>query len=393
MRRIYIITIYLLTSIILKLCFRIPAHRPSQILPNQNIIYLSVNSNSTGANERDKGPKVWLLNALYPEKANLFKVVKNNKKIKIISENDYDDTDPSHKSNVKRENDMGSYKNSAETFGREDNKKENDVGTIHNAKLISSKMESLTNYMSGHDFSQLKQRDLPFNMEANNYDLVKVSADKFNFETPNGKIIHVNFNPDLEEGSSMSSMEFMNYQNITIWKKLSTMSTQDFMKSYSIKIPVRSKSSNVYGRSYEMNNKIAKYHNNQLVLSDQAGCQPRVKCVELEREKEFMKRNYRKHGTMFWPSCIEIERCSGCCLHACLSCTPVETSLKEFMVLQFDVILREDGPQFNVSRTLYIRLIKHEKCDCNCNKRLTPLNAYSLKKKDANCSPPPFPLL
>ena len=47
------------------------------------------------------------------------------------------------------------------------------------------------------------------------------------------------------------------------------------------------------------------------------GCRPKVKTVPLSR--------YGKSTFMYWPDCVMLDQCSGCCTSDLLECQPVFT--------------------------------------------------------------------
>ena len=65
-------------------------------------------------------------------------------------------------------------------------------------------------------------------------------------------------------------------------------------------------------------------------ISQPANCQTEQHVVELDKPEN--------GAIIFWPSCVRIRRCGGCCTSAMLSCKPIATSVLNVTVsLSFQI--------------------------------------------------------
>ncbi|XP_067914321.1 platelet-derived growth factor subunit A-like isoform X3 [Heterodontus francisci] len=86
-----------------------------------------------------------------------------------------------------------------------------------------------------------------------------------------------------------------------------------------------------------------------------AGCKPRVVSVEVPRYKV----DPTSVGFFLWPSCVEIQRCSGCCNTKTYKCIP---SLAKYKPFQIAKLTYRYGRQELTKHTVTIR----EHLSCNC---------------------------
>ncbi|XP_048466888.1 platelet-derived growth factor subunit A-like isoform X4 [Rhincodon typus] len=89
--------------------------------------------------------------------------------------------------------------------------------------------------------------------------------------------------------------------------------------------------------------------------SKPAGCKTRIVSVEVPRYKV----DPTSVGFLLWPSCVEIQRCSGCCNTKTYKCIPIHASYKPFQIAK--VTYRYGRNELTI-HTVSIR----EHLSCNC---------------------------
>ncbi|XP_015915884.1 platelet-derived growth factor subunit A [Parasteatoda tepidariorum] len=91
-----------------------------------------------------------------------------------------------------------------------------------------------------------------------------------------------------------------------------------------------------------------------------AACQPEDQIVELEKPE--------RSDVMYWPSCVRVRRCGGCCTSKMLSCNPVATSTISIAVLQ--VRYNPLSPHaFEDQGSHTFTLEQHDRCACGCREQ------------------------
>ena len=86
------------------------------------------------------------------------------------------------------------------------------------------------------------------------------------------------------------------------------------------------------------------------------GCQPQTVSMSLPRDPT--------PNVIYWPECVDVNRCSGCCGSDLLECQAVEVHNKHFTVIKarFD----PDTMNFEMIGTEDIPLGEHIACECGC---------------------------
>uniref|UniRef100_A0A4Q8K4P8 U43-Liphistoxin-Lth1a_1 n=1 Tax=Liphistius thaleban TaxID=1905330 RepID=A0A4Q8K4P8_9ARAC len=88
-----------------------------------------------------------------------------------------------------------------------------------------------------------------------------------------------------------------------------------------------------------------------------ATCQPEQQVVKLDKPLS--------GGVFYWPPCIRVKRCGGCCTSKLLACSPVATSNVNITVLQ--VRYSRDHPNlFDSEGPRSISVEQHDRCSCGC---------------------------
>ncbi|XP_063874972.1 vascular endothelial growth factor A-like [Scylla paramamosain] len=88
-----------------------------------------------------------------------------------------------------------------------------------------------------------------------------------------------------------------------------------------------------------------------IIKAEMAHCQPEKKTVELDLPQEY--------GTVFFPTCVRVEQCGGCCGHPLLTCRPSSTKTVTYEVTKMTAE--------HISSPYYVNVTKHVKCECQCS--------------------------
>jgi len=91
----------------------------------------------------------------------------------------------------------------------------------------------------------------------------------------------------------------------------------------------------------------------QSMVAEPAGCTPQLQPVHLPPDHD--------PAVIYWPSCVMVKRCTGCCGHDSLSCQPTSRVMTAVEVMK----ARYSGAdQFDFEGTVAMPVEEHEACDC-----------------------------
>lgn len=105
----------------------------------------------------------------------------------------------------------------------------------------------------------------------------------------------------------------------------------------------------------------------------QATCQPIDTIVSLIPPTE------KDPTVFFFPSCVVMKQCGGCCAHSGTTCAPIDEEDKQVTVKKTKFI---GGTKFTSLGDVMISVKEHKKCRCQCKK--TAKDCNSLQKFIAN---------
>ncbi|KAJ1518793.1 hypothetical protein ONE63_011596 [Megalurothrips usitatus] len=109
-----------------------------------------------------------------------------------------------------------------------------------------------------------------------------------------------------------------------------------------------------------------------------ATCKSRVKTLCLERPEDL--------NLMYWPSCIEIEQCDGCCsVDYRDSCQPVKV---ENVTVKVGLFIRAN---MSLVSQVEVPVQRHTACKCHCRVKVqdcSPLHTYNPSKCLCQCNVP-----
>nr|WKC15549.1 vascular endothelial growth factor b-like protein [Scylla paramamosain] len=146
-----------------------------------------------------------------------------------------------------------------------------------------------------------------------------------------------------------------------------------FANFFGITLP----SQDVVDKSFQIGSRMANDVGDAAEMATMATCKPEIRTVELDLPSQA--------NTLFYPTCVRLEQCGGCCYGPLLTCRPKLTKVVRFKVLKTVVNRssnidsarsrsdsrrqrrrrrrrrREVVPSFHV-----VEAIKHVQCECGC---------------------------
>uniref|UniRef100_UPI00358E5DB3 platelet-derived growth factor subunit A-like n=1 Tax=Myxine glutinosa TaxID=7769 RepID=UPI00358E5DB3 len=108
--------------------------------------------------------------------------------------------------------------------------------------------------------------------------------------------------------------------------------------------------------------------NDSVEVAVAAVCHPRNESVAIPHSLF----NDSEGSFVIWPSCVELQRCSGCCTSGIRHCAPANTRQRHFLVtkLEYRGILRK--------RQVTVTMEEHMQCSCQCAFRLACPKRHAL---------------
>lgn len=97
-----------------------------------------------------------------------------------------------------------------------------------------------------------------------------------------------------------------------------------------------------------------------------AGCSPEIKTIELDSPKS--------KSELYFPWCVKLPRCSGCCPSKRLTCIPAITSYVNITVARLKYIGK--GGKYKFLGVKTFQKEKHESCRCECRQKAKDCNQF-----------------
>uniref|UniRef100_A0A3Q3ADE2 Platelet-derived growth factor beta polypeptide a n=1 Tax=Kryptolebias marmoratus TaxID=37003 RepID=A0A3Q3ADE2_KRYMA len=120
----------------------------------------------------------------------------------------------------------------------------------------------------------------------------------------------------------------------------------------------------------------------QAPLAQQAGCKVRIEVMEVTRSMV----DRRNANFVLWPSCVEVQRCSGCCNSRLLQCIPIVTSIRYLQVMKIQYINK--SPQYDKA---IISVEDHVTCRCQLSSSSSSSSTVSIPRSPSQSNPNPLP--
>lgn len=157
--------------------------------------------------------------------------------------------------------------------------------------------------------------------------------------------------------------EHMNLNTMGLAKLTDLNSIQnitDFAKLYRIELPPTEHHDADAGTN-------ARQEGGSSFPAEMANCAPELRTVKLDLPKDDVH-------TGFYPTCVRLERCGGCCPISLLTCRPIKTETVMIKVMKYKRTPPKTGRNSNSNTTpsrytgkfIYTEATRHVECDCNC---------------------------
>lgn len=97
---------------------------------------------------------------------------------------------------------------------------------------------------------------------------------------------------------------------------------------------------------------------NAEVIAEQAICKPRVQLLDLDNS------DYTPIGAVYFPSCIQVRRCGGCCgLSGLMECKPTNVTYREVYRAKIKPSMHD---QQSNGQLQVLSIEEHHACHCQC---------------------------
>ncbi|KAL7644441.1 UNVERIFIED_CONTAM: hypothetical protein RMT77_005273 [Armadillidium vulgare] len=118
----------------------------------------------------------------------------------------------------------------------------------------------------------------------------------------------------------------------------------------------------------------------EIIDASNAGCLPVKTPVDITV-------NDNDPSALYYPSCVMLEKCGGCCYGSLLSCQPESTETVNFKIAKVRSRTRDNKlPEETVSEELVVSEEKHLSCSCKCNVKAKDCNSEIQKYNENECS-------
>ena len=102
-------------------------------------------------------------------------------------------------------------------------------------------------------------------------------------------------------------------------------------------------------------------------------------CKPIETLVSTVPADERDPTVFYYPSCVLVSQCGGCCAHSGTTCSPTEESEKQVFVKKTKYA---GGQKLVAVGNITVTIKEHTKCRCQCKKTASDCN--SLQKFVAN---------
>lgn len=113
-------------------------------------------------------------------------------------------------------------------------------------------------------------------------------------------------------------------------------------------------------------------------LGEFATCQTEMQTVQLTKPNNL--------AAMYWPQCVRVKRCGGCCTSEMLACQPVQKSQINITVMQLRYnVQAPDALESEGLRVLSLE--QHDRCACRCKQQPEDCepNVHEYRESECKC--------
>ncbi|XP_045102944.1 vascular endothelial growth factor C-like [Portunus trituberculatus] len=91
------------------------------------------------------------------------------------------------------------------------------------------------------------------------------------------------------------------------------------------------------------------------IKAEMAHCVPENQAVDLGLRREA--------GIKYFPTCVRVEQCGGCCSNPLFTCKPISTEMVTYEVTKFTHVEKDVW----TPSPFYVNVTKHVECQCQCS--------------------------
>uniref|UniRef100_A0A1B6C2A8 Platelet-derived growth factor (PDGF) family profile domain-containing protein n=1 Tax=Clastoptera arizonana TaxID=38151 RepID=A0A1B6C2A8_9HEMI len=97
-----------------------------------------------------------------------------------------------------------------------------------------------------------------------------------------------------------------------------------------------------------------KKRKDEILQPKPAGCIPTPQVVNLNLTNDLL--------SVYYPSCVIMQRCGGCCVKDFLACRPLKKKSVSYQILQIKYVKK----LLTINKKIIITVDEHVKCACGC---------------------------
>lgn len=105
------------------------------------------------------------------------------------------------------------------------------------------------------------------------------------------------------------------------------------------------------------------------IVASSVNCAPELQTIPLDHGEP------KDRMVLYYPSCVRIQRCGGCCNHQSLSCEPTSKEIKNYriMVISLNPSLMAKFQEYKI-----VPVEEHKSCTCECKKKPKVIQSNSI---------------
>lgn len=181
---------------------------------------------------------------------------------------------------------------------------------------------------------------------------------------------------------------------IEMWKQLKTLDTGEFMDLYLVRgavinetspeapgIPDEGEDADITEESiFTESGSVDPDGRDQVVgmVGEASPCEPQMTPIPIEDATD--------PSILFWPSCVKVRRCGGCCGHDMLTCKPIRETVQEIQLMKVQYPYA-GAPDFEFLGLEQYYIAEHLECECGCRTELShcDLQIHSYNSESCSC--------
>ncbi|XP_068201101.1 uncharacterized protein [Palaemon carinicauda] len=189
----------------------------------------------------------------------------------------------------------------------------------------------------------------------------------------------------LSDGSLELPLDFSEI-NVRVLNRINTVTNiRDFATLFDLELPKPKASSDI---GFNISERIRGTVEEEGETFEMANCQPELVTVPLDLPVEA--------STMYFPTCVRLEQCGGCCFGPLLTCRPTVTKVIKVKVLKIRTSSNYNNARGGGSGRRHRRqsqqsyypleVVRHIACECGCRVREEDCNSDLHVYYEGECS-------